>query len=104
MFKHIIYSLLCSDTVQSEIENRVSGSTGSRQRVKPKEIAELPLVVIPDSLRKIFSETTGALFTRLAENKQQEKTIATLRDALLPKLLSGQLHIPDAEQQVAEVI
>jgi len=35
---------------------------------------------------------------------RESKTLTRLRDTLLPKLLSGQLHIPDAEKQLAEVI
>jgi type I restriction enzyme S subunit len=37
------------------------------------------------------------LFDRLIENEKQAQTLATLRDTLLPRLISGQLRLPEAE-------
>ena len=51
-------------------------------------------------LREI-SESFGAsiepLYTRLRHNSEQARTLATLRDTLLPRLISGQLRLPEAE-------
>ena len=35
---------------------------------------------------------------------RENTSLEDLRDSLLPKLLSGQITIPDAEQQLAEVL
>ncbi len=99
-----LYSLFCSKTIQTEIENRVTGSTGSRQRVKPKEIAELPLLGVPAPLRQVFSKMARAWFERQSTNQQQQKTLTELRDTLLPKLMSGELHVPEAEKLVGEAV
>jgi len=101
--RSFLYALLRSEVVQTEIANRVTGSTGSRQRVKPKEIAELPILTAPPIIRGTFSSFADSLFLRKAKNKRAEDALAKLRDTLLPKLLSGQLRIPDAEKFVAEV-
>jgi type I restriction enzyme S subunit len=37
------------------------------------------------------------LHTRARANQQQAQTLATLRDTLLPRLISGQLRLPEAE-------
>jgi type I restriction enzyme S subunit len=99
-----LYSLLCSEVIQTEITNRVTGSTGSRQRVKPKEIAELPIIIVPQKVRKSFSEAADPYFSKKARNKRAEIALTKLRDTLLPKLLSGQLRIPDAEKRVADAV
>ena len=99
-----LYSLFCSKTIQREIENRVTGSTGSRQRVKPKEIAELPLLGVPAPLRQVFSKMARAWFERQSTNQQQQKTLTELRDTLLPKLMSGELRVPEAEKLVVEAV
>jgi type I restriction enzyme S subunit len=36
--------------------------------------------------------------------RSESKSLASLRDTLLPKLLSGELTIPDAEKLVADVL
>jgi type I restriction enzyme S subunit len=40
---------------------------------------------------------------RIKENLIQARTLATLRDTLLPRLISGQLRLPDAEQQLKDL-
>ncbi|WP_321530048.1 restriction endonuclease subunit S [uncultured Desulfuromonas sp.] len=99
-----LYSFFCSEMIQTEIANRVTGSTGSRQRVKPKEIAELPIVVVPHGIRRAYSSVSGSLFSKSFVNQREVLSLAKLRDTLLPKLLSGQLRIPDAEKLVADAL
>jgi len=44
-----------------------------------------------------FLAVASPLFARLVSNEQQAQTLATLRNTLLPRLISGQLRLPDAE-------
>lgn len=80
----------------------MSGTSG-RQRV-PREA--LMRYAFPASshqdwqhLNRLLSPVVDAVWTRA----QESRTLAELRDALLPKLISGELHIPEAEQVVSEV-
>jgi type I restriction enzyme S subunit len=43
------------------------------------------------------------LLSRLETNEAQSRTLAALRDTLLPKLISGEIRVPDAEAAVAEI-
>lgn len=43
------------------------------------------------------------LFKRVSSNIHQIRTLINLRDTLLPKLISGELRVPEAEQMVAEM-
>lgn len=49
-----------------------------------------------------FSELVQPLFTKILANGLQNVELSKLRDTLLPKLISGELRIPDAEKLVAE--
>lgn len=95
-----LYSLFCSTVIQTEIANRVTGSTGSRQRVKPNEIAEMPVMVPSSDLRDNFSEIVSPWLISIEKAKESQRVLSKLRDTLLPKLLSGELRIPDAEKLV----
>ena len=44
------------------------------------------------------------LLNKAVLSRLENRALVDLRDSLLPKLLSGQLTIPDAEQQLAEVL
>ena len=45
-----------------------------------------------------FEESTGAILKRIAQNHLESRTLATIRDTLLPKLLSGELSVTKAEE------
>ena len=48
-----------------------------------------------------FEVSVEPLMLRLRENLLQSGTLATLRDTLLPRLISGQLRLPEAEALAA---
>lgn len=97
-----IAGMITSEPFQSGIMMRVTGSTGSRQRAQPKQVAAMD-VILPDSeLRATYSQRTEALYRMQSKNIWQAGCLASLRDTLLPKLLSGELSVPDAEGQLVE--
>jgi len=49
-----------------------------------------------------YSKKIDSLYMMIRENNRQSTTLATLRDTLLPKLISGELRVPDAEKFVEE--
>jgi len=50
---------------------------------------ELP----PLSILQLFESGYAVIFNQLQENKRQASTLTTLRDALLPKLISGEIEV-----------
>jgi type I restriction enzyme S subunit len=59
------------------------------------------LVVYPnESAILAFEELMSPLMERINENLMQAQTLATLRDTLLPRLISGQICIPAGEELV----
>jgi len=99
-YRPFLYEMLQSHPVQSEISSRVTGSTGSRQRVKPKEIAVMPCLVPPKDVVDTFCDQVGPLHDNQLSNIRQSAILSSLRDTLLPKLISGELRVPDAEKLV----
>jgi type I restriction enzyme S subunit len=51
-----------------------------------------------------FNRICQPWYDRIVTAKQESRTLATLRDALLPKLISGELRVRDAERIVTEVV
>ncbi len=102
LWRSFLYEMLQSHHVQSEILGRATGSTGSRQRVKPKEIASMPCLIPSKDVIDIFCEQVMALHKNQLSNIRESFFLATLRDTLLPKLISGELPVPDAEKFIEE--
>ena len=61
--------------------------------------------VLPDNsvLEKYWEQLSAYSDKRQTLLCRQNKTLEKLRDTLLPKLLSGEIRIPDAEKMVAEL-
>jgi len=62
------------------------------------------LVIHPDkSALDLFHAIVAPIHERMFENEKQAQTLATLRDTLLPRLISGQLRLPEAEVMLETV-
>ncbi|MEW9681466.1 restriction endonuclease subunit S [Pseudomonas sp. TE50-2] len=60
-------------------------------------------LLIPDALLACFEHVAEPLFYRMLAGTQQAQTLTQLRDTLLPRLISGQLRLPEAEAQIEAV-
>ncbi|MGI8437419.1 MAG: restriction endonuclease subunit S [Chthoniobacterales bacterium] len=81
-------------TNMAEIEGRATGTTFaeiSKQNFRP-----IPVVLPPKELMAAFTTKVAPLYAQITANLHQSRTLATLRDTLLPKLLSGKLSISKA--------
>lgn len=58
---------------------------------------------IRDTLLKMFSSRTEVFFSYRANSLSQNELLSNIRDTLLPKLLSGEITLPEAEQAISEV-
>jgi type I restriction enzyme S subunit len=69
----------------------------AQPHIYPSDLMRLNICVPHTSLIcEIFETTVMELFVRIGQNEQQAQTLATLRDTLLPRLISGQLRLPEA--------
>jgi type I restriction enzyme S subunit len=62
------------------------------------------VATISPSLEAIqsFNRSTGALLGKIKANLEENRILGNQRDALLPKLICGELRIPDAEKMLEE--
>ena len=82
-------------TNMAEIESRATGTTFaeiSKQNFRP-----IRVVLPPKELMAAFTAKVAPLYAQITANLHQSHTLATLRDALLPKLLSGELSVAEQE-------
>jgi type I restriction enzyme, S subunit len=84
----------------------VSGfSNGTTINMLPLDALQMPLLVVPPvRLVQAFDHFATAAHERCEANLQASSRLAALRDTLLPKLISGDIRIPEAEQAVEEAV
>ncbi len=78
--------------------------TSGRQRVQPESLRSFPVVKPSDVVLRHFGEIVKGLFAKIPANELETETLAAFRDLLLPKLMSGELRVRDAEKMVEAVL
>jgi type I restriction enzyme S subunit len=68
--------------------------------INKKQLSELAFTLPPKGLILRFDQLAAELDARIKINEEQSATLSALRDALLPKLMSGELRVRDAEAMV----
>lgn len=89
-----------------EVLAGVTGTTGSRQRVKPADVLR---ATVPASGERIQEWTAFAapMIERESSLIRESRTLTAIRDGLLPKLVSGKIRVPfsdDPEEQVGAAL
>ena len=90
----------CLSNVQ-QFKDRASGTTFAE--ISKAAFRPIPLLVPREEVAKSFSDKAHTLYERVVSNMRQSTLLAATRDALLPKLISGEIRIPDAEKMLEEV-
>ena len=79
-------------------------SNGAKMpRVNWKDLSDYALTIPPVELVAAFSDAVQPMFDQITANVHQAQTLTQLRDTLLPRLISGQLRLPEAEVMVEEI-
>ena len=94
----------CAATSYDAIERLAHlADGGAYPAVRPRAVLDT-VVVLPDTrVRLAFSSLAAPLVNRLQENQREARTLAALRDVLLPELIAGEIRVPDAEMAVESV-
>ena len=70
-----------------------TGSTGSRQRVRPTEAKKLNFVYPSEHARLLFNSVIEPVLVEIDKNARETMVLKELRDSLLPRLMSGKLRV-----------
>jgi type I restriction enzyme S subunit len=77
-----------------------AASTGTKMpRANWNDIARFEVALPPESVAAEFTDLIRPMIDRIIANIHESRTLAEVRDALLPKLLSGELRVPGANSK-----
>ncbi len=85
-----------------EIESLGEGSTGQTELSRTR-LGDLPILVPSSPVLDAFDKFADPILKRISASDEECRTLASLRDLLLPRLISGEVHIGDAERLVGEL-
>jgi type I restriction enzyme, S subunit len=86
-----------------EIEALGEGSTGQTELARAR-LGELAVLIPSQSLQEAFDRLIRPLVERIVVNDAETHSLAALRDLLLPKLMSGETRVREAEKVLEDTL
>jgi type I restriction enzyme S subunit len=84
------------------VMSRSAGTT--RANLNAKVLSAFPVILPNHAVTSAFRKVVDSLRSRVVANVEQSRILAAIRDTLLPRLMSGDLQVPDAKQIVDEAM
>ncbi len=97
----ILQYWLRSDAYWQLVNSQGAGTT--RVSLNARVLGQFSLVVPPENIANVFGDVIGAFRDRVVQCATEMQLLAGIRDALLPKLVSGEIRISAAENLVGEL-
>lgn len=92
-YKSFYYAAIDSPRFTDYLLEHVSGSTGSRQRVRPKDTLDYLMPNPDEKAIKDFCVFADPIYRHIQVNEWQTAKLELLRDKILPKLMSGEIDV-----------
>ena len=93
-FSHWVYHHL------EEFRAIAASKATTMGHIQRGHLKEAITICPPDNVLNVLDPTIGSLVDRTIQNDLESRTLAQTRDLLLPKLISGDIRVPDAEKLV----
>lgn len=84
------------------INTLASGSV--RQSLSYSDFASIPCVVPPEAVAQEFNRRWSVWRDGIRSREAENRTLADLRDSLLPPLVSGELRLKDVEKVIGRAV
>ena len=72
--------------------------------VRVNHFAEALILIPPDNILQTFEKNVSVFHDKISNNQNESRTLANIRDTLLPKLMSGEIRVKEAETMIEKVV
>ncbi len=87
-----------------DFQQIAAGKATTMGHIQRHHLSEALVIVPPSQALQWMTEQMKPLIDLYIQNAVQSRTLAELRDTLLPKLISGEVRVPDAERIVGRCV
>lgn len=96
-----LYAWVTTDEFVDYLAFNADGS--AYPAVRADRFSDAQILLPSREILDIFEQQVGSMQNRVVYNEHESATLASIRDTLLPKLLSGEIRVKDAEDVIREV-
>ena len=100
--REYLYLAATSDEAIERLAHLADGA--AYPAVRPDVVTGTEVVIPNDEIMRQFSVITCPMFDQIAVCQSEASLLSSLRDLLLPRLISGKLRVADAESLIEEAI
>ena len=97
--RYFVYGVLDSPAFYAYAKSNVSGTTNSHQRISPEQILCFETVLPDEKWIEKFCDVVSPMYWGIKKRIKESRSLAATRDALLPKLMSGEIDVEKVEVQ-----
>ena len=97
-----LYALFWCQQNMDRIKNNAGGSTFAE--ISKTNFKPISIICPSEEVITAFDLYIGPVFSKVVSNLRENQTLAELRDTLLPKLMSGEIRVKDAERAVEAAV
>ena len=91
--RSLLFALFADQGFRALLKSMVTGTSKSHQRVPPRALKTQEVLAGSPRVFRVFGEVIGSMLAGVLRNRSEVTTLAALRDALLPKLISGETRL-----------
>ena len=89
--------------ISSTVQKLISSQTGgAQQHINTNNVREHLILLPSENCNNFLKNLLTPVFDKISNNLFEIQALSEIRDTLLPRLISGELQIPDAENLIEE--
>ena len=94
-YRYYIYQYLIQDEIVDKLQAIAEQSVSTFPSLNAADITNLKIIIPPNDVVDEFAAICCPFIEQIEKNQQESRRLASLRDTLLPKLMSGELKVND---------
>ena len=88
-----LYHFLTSRDVLSELQMQAESRSGTFPQIRFDNVSKLPILIADDATEATFTTLLHTVYEQIEHNNRENEKLSTLRDSLLPRLMSGEIDV-----------
>jgi type I restriction enzyme, S subunit len=98
----LVYLAATNDDAIDYLDHVADG--GAYPAVRPEQVGALEVLWPGEKVAAAFEQLALPMLRRIAANQHESMTLSSIRNSLLPKLISGEIHLKEAKESIGALI
>ncbi len=92
-----LYHFLTTQDIINELQIEAESRSGTFPQIRFENVQRLPIIIAPLDIELQFTQILNDYYNIIDNNIRENQHLIALRDAILPKLMSGEIDVTDIE-------